>query len=83
MRDLNKDPVAPAHVHAQGLREPGKGEVIPRQYDYCLGITSDYCKPSYDLMLKGCTCSASYSNHPKDHQAHGEGLSGCPMPVAR
>ena len=60
-----------------------KEEVIPRQYDYCLGITSEYCEPSYDLMLKGCTCSASYSNHPKDHHAYGEGLSGCPMPVAR
>ena len=34
-------------------------------------ITSYYCKPSYCLMLKGCTCCARHSYYPKDHHACG------------
>ena len=32
-------------------------------------------------MLKGCTCSASYSYHSKDHHTHGEDLMLLWVPV--
>ena len=49
-----EDPVAPAHVHAQGLRDPGNSgngeQAIAKQYYYCLAMTCSPMPPSSLLI---------------------------------
>jgi len=67
---------------AQELCSSRAAEVMVRLYDYSRTITSYYCKPSYDLMLKGSTCSACYSYNPKHHHACGRDHGSVLVPVA-